>query len=129
MTSHGSVEDGHATISLPHTVVAGPVNNWDYGLELASRYFPASLIESARNWSKYHQEQAELSRKKRTSAEMKSAAEVALMHHMEQALSSQMSNMELAERLEVMTDQYKALEERGEVSNEGGEASNDNAEA
>ncbi|KAK4658911.1 hypothetical protein QC762_0003390 [Podospora pseudocomata] len=129
MTSHGSVEDGHATISLPHTVVAGPVNNWDYGLELASRYFPASLIESARHWSKYHQEQVELSRKERTSAEMKSAAEIAVMHHMEQALSSQMSNMELAERLELVTDQYKALEERGEVSNEGGEASNDNAEA
>ncbi|KAK0671040.1 putative DNA mismatch repair protein Msh4 [Cercophora samala] len=122
MSSTGSVEEGYATISLPHTVVAGPVRNWDYGLELASRYFPASLIESARHWSKHQQEQDDLNRAEKTADEMKIAAEVGVMAHIEQALSSQMSNLELAERLEVVADQYKMLEE-------GDKASNDNDEA
>ncbi|KAK4173882.1 putative DNA mismatch repair protein Msh4 [Triangularia setosa] len=122
MSSTGFVEDDHIAISLPHTVIAGPVNNWDYGLELASRYFPPSLIESAKRWSKYQQEQEESNHNERSAAEKKAAAEVGLMAHIEQALSSQMSNMELAERLEVVAEQYKALEGGDEASDDVNEA-------
>ncbi|KAK0748410.1 muts domain V-domain-containing protein [Apiosordaria backusii] len=122
MSSTGFVDHDHATISLPHTVVAGPVNNWDYGLELASRYFPPSLIESAKRWSKYQQDQEKSNTNERSAAEKKAAAEVGLMAHVEQALSSQMSNMELADRLEVVAEQYEALDGVEEASNDNDEA-------
>ncbi|KAK4200040.1 putative DNA mismatch repair protein Msh4 [Triangularia verruculosa] len=115
MSSTGVVEEDHATISLPHTVIAGPVNNWDYGLELASRYFPPNLIESAKHASTCQQEKEKSKDDQKSPAEKKAAAEGAAMSHVEQALASEMTNLELAARLEVLTGQFRALDPNDEA--------------
>ncbi|KAK1829994.1 hypothetical protein QBC39DRAFT_310097 [Podospora conica] len=40
-------------ITLPHTVNSGPVKNEDYGLDLASRFFPPRIIRNAEKVSEF----------------------------------------------------------------------------
>jgi len=40
-------------ITLPHTVSSGPVKNEDYGLDLASRFFPPRIVRNAERVSHF----------------------------------------------------------------------------
>jgi DNA mismatch repair protein MSH4 len=40
-------------ITLPHTVSSGPVKNEDYGLDLASRFFPPRIVRNAEKISHF----------------------------------------------------------------------------
>ncbi|KAK0657001.1 muts domain V-domain-containing protein, partial [Cercophora newfieldiana] len=47
LTGHSTQVGDTRQLTLPHTVVSGPVPNEDYGLDLARRFFPPRIIENA----------------------------------------------------------------------------------
>lgn len=103
-----SIRNGETTqISLPHTVASGPVQNEDYGLDLARRFLPARVVDNAEQICRFLRDrQARKSPGPTTRALKQNKLVLALPGLLKQAFNSTMDDSALASYLKKLQTEF-----------------------